>query len=82
MDKQKRRRQETWGWGKRRGEYAKQNNNKNNNNSRLVSVESVDFRNVAKIKVTRFDMVQERKWEGRKMAFNIVCKAIGNGKGC
>lgn len=51
-------------------------------NSCLVSLESVDFRNVAKIKVTRFDMMQKRKWEGRKMAFSIVCKAIGNGKGC
>lgn len=40
---------------------------------------SLGFRNVAYNKATRFEMAQERKWEGRKMAFSIVCKAIGNG---
>lgn len=76
------RKQETWRWGKRRGKNNMQNKIIIIKNSCLVSLESVDFRNVAKIKVTRFDMMQKRKWEGRKMAFSIVCKAIGNGKGC
>lgn len=77
------RKQETWRWGKIRIKNNTQNKIITKKmNLCLVSVESVDFRNVAKIKVTRFDMMQKRKWEGRKMAFSIVCKAIGNGKGC
>lgn len=39
----------------------------------------MDFRNVAYIKVTGFDMGQESKWEGSTIASSAVCEAIGNG---